>query len=102
MFDPLAPYAVYLALALALLALLALLVWAVCRHGRRFRNFEQWQMAVDNRLDNLHGERRSREVQKLQLNTLRPPPLSEARTTEVTGDMLETILKNPHNRKDTE
>lgn len=87
-----------LAGALALLALLALMVWAITRHGRELSRHEEWQRVVNLRLDNLNKERDARRKRELQ--TARPPTLSDASTVRVTEELIVTHLQNPKAKKE--
>lgn len=88
--DTLDPRAIAAGVA-ALLALLACIVAFLNRHGRRLRKHDDWLRVVNLRLDNLNKARAADE--KRQLQTARPPSLSEAATVQVTEDMLHTLRK---------
>lgn len=72
--------------------LLALLVVAINIHGRRLEKHAAWMRVLELRVENLHLTRERNYVRSLQ--TIRPPPLSEARTIEVSEDMLRTLKRD--------
>ncbi len=91
----------HLAPALALGAFLALVVVIVNRHGRRLERHRLWLERLDLRVGNLHKDRSAQYVRSIQIKqapketvshgTMRPPPLSEAKTIEVDESMLITL-----------
>lgn len=76
---------------IALGAFLAVVVVVINYLGRRLDKHETWLRTVDVRVSNLHKARHAAYVRSLQIPG-EPPPLSEAATTEVTEDMLATLL----------
>lgn len=82
----------------ALLLLLGAVVVAINIHGRRLEKHGEMLRLLGLRLDKLHADRRRNYSRALQ--TMRPPPLSEARTTELTEEMLLT-LKLDSKRKES-
>ncbi len=87
----------HLAPAAALGAFFALVVLIVNRHGRRLERHRLWLERLDLRVGNLHKDRSAQHVRSLQIrlpqSPKEPPPLSEAKTIEVTETMLLTIQR---------
>jgi hypothetical protein len=72
--------------------------------GRRLRRHTVWTERLQLQVQNLHREREARYVQSLQVGPLgtltpRPPPLADARTTEVSDAMLERLTLESKTRK---
>lgn len=80
-----------------LLLFLAALVVALNIHGRRLEKHGEMLRLLGLRLDKIHSDRMRNYARSLQ--TVRPPPLSEARTTELPSDALLT-LRLDCNRED--
>jgi hypothetical protein len=66
---------------------LALVIAVINVHGRRLERHQDWLRQLEGRVTNLHKQKRDAYVQSLQI----PPPLSEARTVEVSEEMLNTL-----------
>ena len=79
-----------------------LIVLAINVLGKRLEKHDQWLHRLDLRLQNLHKEKRQAYLQSLQAppgnDNAGPPPLSEAKTLEVSEEMLETLVRQT--RKD--
>lgn len=78
--------------------LVALLVVVINRYGQRLARHDWLLAQVNQRLDNMHRERADAYVRSLQVRRS-PPPLSEAKTTEIDEAMLLTLKLDPRNRK---
>lgn len=97
--ERLAPLA---ALALVVLALLATLIAVVNVVGRKLNKHAEWLRLIDLKLGNLHKDKQAAYVRSLQVTgTPRPPPLSEARTVEVTEEMLLKLTQDVSELKET-
>jgi hypothetical protein len=78
--------------------LVALLVVVINRYGQRLARHDWLLSQVNLRLDNLHKEKKDAYVRSMQVQPI-PPPLSEARTTEIDEALLLTLKLDPRNRK---
>lgn len=87
-----------LAVGGVLLAFLALLVVALNIHGRRLEKHQEMLRLLGLRLDKIHADRMRNYARSLQ--TARPPPLSEARTTELPDALLLTLRLDSKNREE--
>ncbi len=74
----------FLALALLLIAV----VLAINALGRRLERHDAWLERLDVRVGNLHKQRDIEWRKSLQIG---PPSLSQAKTTEVSEEMLLTL-----------
>lgn len=75
-----------------------LLVVVINRYGQRLARHDWLLSQVNLRLDNLHKEKAAAYVRSIQVEPV-PPPLSEARTTEIDEALLLTLKLDPKNRK---
>lgn len=82
----------------AVIVLAALLVVVINRYGQRLARHDWLLSQVNLRLDNLHKEKKDAYVRSIQVQR-EPPPLSEARTTEIDEALLLTLKLDPKNRK---
>jgi hypothetical protein len=78
-------YGPALAAGLLLAVFLAMFVVWVNHYGQRLDKHTEWLSTLDARVGNLHKERATAYVRSLQIG---PPPLSEAKTTEISEEML--------------
>lgn len=94
--DLLREHAAHIVGGIALVALLAMIVAIVNRHGRRLERHQEWMRRLELSVGNLHRDKRRADVRVMQVHgraTPRPPTLSDARTVEVSEDML--LRTNP-------
>lgn len=82
----------------AVIVLAALLVVVINRYGQRLARHDWLLSQVNLRLDSLHKEKKDAYVRSIQVQR-EPPPLSEARTTEIDEALLLTLKLDPKNRK---
>lgn len=75
--------------AAALFFCFALVVVAINVIGKRLDKHDHWLAQLDLRVGNLHKDRRRSDVQSLQ--TIRPPPLDQAKTVEMPEEMRLTL-----------
>jgi hypothetical protein len=73
----------FLALAAVALGAVVALIAVVNVVGRNMRRHGDWLRLIELRVANLHKEKESAYVRSIQVGTLRPPPLSEARTVDM-------------------
>jgi hypothetical protein len=81
-------YGPALAAGVLVAVFLAMFVVWVSHYGQRLNKHTEWLSTLDQRVENLHKERATAYVRSLQIL---PPPLSEAKTTEISEAMLLTL-----------
>lgn len=81
-------YGPALAVGLLVAVFLAMVVVWVNHYGHRLDKHSEWLRTLDLRVENIHKDKGSAHVRSLQIL---PPPLSEAKTTEISEQMLLTL-----------
>ena len=81
-------YGPALAAGVLVAVFLAMVVVWVNYYGQRLNKHTEWLSTLDQRVENLHKEKATAYVRSLQIL---PPPLSEAKTTEISEAMLLTL-----------
>ena len=90
--DPFSFVLEYWPALLAGLAFVVAVVVALNVHGRKLDRHQEYIRRLQLSTGNLHKARERANVRVMQRPTWgEPPPLSDARTTEVTDEMLATL-----------